>query len=170
MSTDGRFLAVNDTLCAIVGYERYLSKDPKNAFVIYQLGELYVGQVVRRAHGGVLPREARTEQQRVVRAEDNHIDLYRRVVDPDHPGLYFVGLIQPLGAIMPLAELQAESIEVRIVPYLGSRGAERADRACRTLQHVCQVSVTTWDSFFEKLSVAETKVKLDEIVQRVRTA
>ncbi|HSE70873.1 MAG TPA: NAD(P)-binding domain-containing protein [Nocardioidaceae bacterium] len=46
--------------------------------------------------------------ERVVRAADNHVDLYRRVVDPDHPGLYFVGLIQPLGAIMPLAEAQAE--------------------------------------------------------------
>jgi hypothetical protein len=45
--------------------------------------------------------------QRVVRATDNHVDLYRRVVDPDHPGLYFVGLIQPLGAIMPLAEAQS---------------------------------------------------------------
>ncbi|MGZ5417283.1 MAG: flavin-containing monooxygenase [Nocardioides sp.] len=44
---------------------------------------------------------------KVVRAEDNHIELFRRVVDPDHPGLYFVGLIQPLGAIMPLAEAQA---------------------------------------------------------------
>jgi dimethylaniline monooxygenase (N-oxide forming) len=44
---------------------------------------------------------------RVVRAGDNHVDLYRRVVDPDHPGLYFVGLIQPLGAIMPLAEAQS---------------------------------------------------------------
>ena len=44
----------------------------------------------------------------VVSAEDNHVDLYRRVVHPDHPGLYFVGLIQPLGAIMPLAEAQAE--------------------------------------------------------------
>jgi hypothetical protein len=43
----------------------------------------------------------------VVRAEDNHVDLYRRVVSPDHPGLYFVGLIQPLGAVMPLAEAQA---------------------------------------------------------------
>ena len=30
------------------------------------------------------------------------------MVHPDHPGLYFVGLIQPLGAIMPLAEAQAE--------------------------------------------------------------
>lgn len=45
---------------------------------------------------------------RVVQAPENHIDLYRRVVDPQHPGLYFVGLIQPLGAIMPLAEIQAE--------------------------------------------------------------
>lgn len=44
----------------------------------------------------------------VVRAEGNHIDLYRRVVDPEHSGLYFLGLIQPLGAIMPLAEAQAE--------------------------------------------------------------
>jgi thioredoxin reductase len=44
----------------------------------------------------------------VVATEDNHVELYRRVVDPDHPGLYFLGLIQPLGAIMPLAEAQAE--------------------------------------------------------------
>lgn len=46
----------------------------------------------------------------LIPAEDNHVDLYRRVVSPDHPGLYFVGLIQPLGAIMPLAEAQAEWI------------------------------------------------------------
>ncbi len=45
---------------------------------------------------------------RVVAAADNKVALYRRVVDPDHPGLFFVGLVQPLGAIMPLAEVQAE--------------------------------------------------------------
>jgi dimethylaniline monooxygenase (N-oxide forming) len=44
----------------------------------------------------------------VISAEDNRIPLYRRVVAPDHPGLYFIGLIQPLGAIMPIAELQSE--------------------------------------------------------------
>ncbi len=44
----------------------------------------------------------------VAQAEDNRIDLYRRVVHPGHAGLFFVGLIQPLGAIMPLAEAQAE--------------------------------------------------------------
>ncbi len=41
---------------------------------------------------------------------DNRIELYRRVVHPDLAGLYFVGLIQPLGAIMPIAELQSEWI------------------------------------------------------------
>ena len=30
------------------------------------------------------------------------------MVDPEHPGLYFIGLIQPLGAIMPIAEAQSE--------------------------------------------------------------
>jgi dimethylaniline monooxygenase (N-oxide forming) len=44
----------------------------------------------------------------LIEAEDNHIPLFRRVVSPDHPGLYFIGLLQPLGAIMPLAEAQSE--------------------------------------------------------------
>ncbi len=43
----------------------------------------------------------------VVRTQDNHIDLYRRVVAPDRPGLYFIGLLQPIGAVMPLAEAQS---------------------------------------------------------------
>lgn len=44
----------------------------------------------------------------LISAEDNRLPLYRRVVPVEHPGLYFIGLIQPLGAIMPLAEAQAE--------------------------------------------------------------
>ncbi len=38
---------------------------------------------------------------------DNELRLYRHVVHPELPGLFFIGLIQPLGAIMPLAEQQA---------------------------------------------------------------
>ena len=40
----------------------------------------------------------------------NNLQLYRRVVHPDFQGLYFQGLVQPLGAIMPLAEMQANWI------------------------------------------------------------
>lgn len=43
----------------------------------------------------------------VVDPSDNRMDLYKRVVSLDHPGLYFIGLVQPLGAIMPLAEAQS---------------------------------------------------------------
>ncbi len=40
-------------------------------------------------------------------SRDNEVRLYRHVVHPELPGLFFIGLIQPLGAIMPLAEQQA---------------------------------------------------------------
>jgi hypothetical protein len=46
----------------------------------------------------------------VFSAQDNEVALYRRVVHPDHAGLYFLGLIQPIGAIMPIAEAQAHWI------------------------------------------------------------
>lgn len=39
--------------------------------------------------------------------ETNHIELYRRVVHPDFQSIFFLALIQPLGAIMPLAEVQS---------------------------------------------------------------
>jgi hypothetical protein len=40
----------------------------------------------------------------------NRVRLYRRVVHPERSGLYFIGLVQPLGAIMPIAERQSEWI------------------------------------------------------------
>jgi dimethylaniline monooxygenase (N-oxide forming) len=44
----------------------------------------------------------------LVDASDNQISLYRHVVHPQLAGLYFIGLIQPHGAFMPLAEAQSE--------------------------------------------------------------
>lgn len=41
-------------------------------------------------------------------AKDNHVELYHKVVDPNNKNLFFIGLIQPLGAIMPLSEAQAK--------------------------------------------------------------
>jgi cation diffusion facilitator CzcD-associated flavoprotein CzcO len=41
-----------------------------------------------------------------ISAPDNHIELFRRVFHPDIPNVFFIGLLQPLGAIMPLAEAQ----------------------------------------------------------------
>jgi dimethylaniline monooxygenase (N-oxide forming) len=47
---------------------------------------------------------------KVLAAPDNRLPLYHRVVSVERPGLYFIGFIQPLGPIMPIAEAQAEWI------------------------------------------------------------
>jgi len=47
--------------------------------------------------------------------------------------------------------------------FFARKVAARADRAVRTIQHVCQVSATTWDSFFEKLSAAELRANAEAI-------
>jgi thioredoxin reductase len=40
-------------------------------------------------------------------AKDNDLPLYLRMVRPEIPNLFFIGLYQPLGAIFPIAEQQA---------------------------------------------------------------
>ena len=45
-----------------------------------------------------------------VSATDNQLRLYKFMFHPSVAGLYFLGLIQPLGAIMPIAERQSQLI------------------------------------------------------------
>jgi thioredoxin reductase len=44
--------------------------------------------------------------EQLISAPDNHIELYRRVFHPGIENVFFIGLLQPLGAIMPLSEAQ----------------------------------------------------------------
>lgn len=64
----------------------------------------------------------------LIAAPDNEIPLYRRVVSPEHPGLYFIGLLQPLGAIMPIAEAQSEWIADVLEGKVGLPEPERMER------------------------------------------
>ncbi|MET0602340.1 MAG: NAD(P)-binding domain-containing protein [Baekduia sp.] len=43
-----------------------------------------------------------------ISAPENHIELFRRVFHPDYGDMAFIGLLQPLGSVMPLAEAQGE--------------------------------------------------------------
>lgn len=45
----------------------------------------------------------------------------------------------------------------------------RAERAVRTIQHVCQVTADTWSSFFDKLSAAELRANAEAIEAGVFT-
>jgi cation diffusion facilitator CzcD-associated flavoprotein CzcO len=44
----------------------------------------------------------------VISAPDNDLPLFRRVFHPERRDIFFIGLVQPLGAIMPLAQIQSE--------------------------------------------------------------
>ncbi|MDZ5660226.1 NAD(P)-binding domain-containing protein [Nocardioides sp. S-58] len=56
----------------------------------------------------------------LVSAPGNELPLWKRTVHPDLPGLYFLGLLQAIGAVMPLAEAQsawiADTLTGRYVP------------------------------------------------------
>jgi len=55
----------------------------------------------------------------LIAAPDNDLPLFKRTFHPDVDGVFFVGLMQPLGAIMPIAERQG----VWISEYLTGRYA-----------------------------------------------
>ena len=90
------------------------------------------------------------EGQRIL---DNRIRLFHHVVAPACPGLYFLGLVQPLGAIPPLAEAQAEwvaelltgeavlppSPEMTVAMRSNEKGLER--RFGRSGRHTLEVDV-----------------------------
>ena len=47
--------------------------------------------------------------------------------------------------------------------YFARKIAQRADRAVRTIEHVCRIDAATWDSFFEKLTAAEERANAEAI-------
>jgi adenylosuccinate synthase len=51
--------------------------------------------------------------------------------------------------------------------YFARQLAQRADRACRTIQHVYRVSAETWNEFFDRLTVAEQRANSEAIAMGV---
>ena len=91
-----------------------------------------------------------------IAAPDNDLKLFRRTFHPDIPNVFFAGLLQPLGAIMPIAELQGEWISDHLAGRyaLPSPGALRADiederrrmfkRYVASKRHTMQVDYDDW--------------------------
>lgn len=89
-------------------------------------------------------------------APNNELPLFHRIFHPDHPGLYFLGLLQPLGSTIPLAEAQAQWIadtlqgRYRLPPPEQMRARmererrEMAERYVRSDRHTMQVDHHTY--------------------------
>jgi dimethylaniline monooxygenase (N-oxide forming) len=96
-----------------------------------------------------------------VAAPENELPLYFRTLHPEHPNLFFIGLAQPLGAIMPIAEAQAKLVADCLAgrylpppPDVMRRAAagERADVARRFVasrRHTMQID---FDAFMAALA------------------
>jgi hypothetical protein len=95
--------------------------------------------------------------QTVISAPDNHIELFHRVWHPAHERLAFIGLVQPFGAIMPIAEAQGQWVaevlrgEYRLPSAEAMRGWIRADQAAMRKRYVASKRHTIQVDFDEYL-------------------
>lgn len=67
----------------------------------------------------------------LVNPVNNDLPLWKRTVHPDLPGLYFIGLLQPVGAVMPLAEAQS----MWVTEMLTGQYAPPSDANIRSQMH-----------------------------------
>ena len=94
--------------------------------------------------------------------ETNDIRLYKKIIHPDYKNLFFLALIQPLGAIMPLAEIQSKWIAkiIKGESKLPSKDTmlktieedkqKLAQRYKQTPRHTLQVDFFTYKGIIEK--------------------
>jgi hypothetical protein len=87
---------------------------------------------------------------------DNDLRLFQRVFSPDVPGLYFIGFVQPWGAIMPLAEAQSRLVAAliagryalpsrqRMAAAMAADEARRSRRYVASRRHTIQVDQGTY--------------------------
>jgi dimethylaniline monooxygenase (N-oxide forming) len=95
-------------------------------------------------------------------AGDNEVSLYRRVIPPKLPGLYFIGLIQPIGATMPIAEIQSEWVadllegraavpsEPQMNREIARYRAATAKRYARSARHAIQIDFLAYQREIRK--------------------
>jgi len=69
------------------------------------------------------------------------VDLYRRITPPNRPGLFFAGLVQPIGPTIPLVEIQARWIAAVLSGKVALPAA--ADMALEVRSHHLQKQ-RTW--------------------------
>jgi dimethylaniline monooxygenase (N-oxide forming) len=97
----------------------------------------------------------------LISAPDNRIELFKRVMHPEIDSVYFVALVQPLGATMPIAEAQGQWIadELRGEYLRPSRSAMlhdiRAENAAMRKRYVASKRHTIQVDFDDYLIALE---------------
>src|SRR5215211_6705009 len=91
-----------------------------------------------------------------ISAPDNDLPLYMRTFHPEIEGVYFLGLAQPLGAIMPMAEQQAKWVAELLVgryalpskeemrTWIAAAREAHAQRFYHSKRHTMEVDFDEW--------------------------
>jgi dimethylaniline monooxygenase (N-oxide forming) len=93
-------------------------------------------------------------------------------VHPGRPGLYFIGLVQPLGAIMPIAELQSEWIadvlegKVPLPDAPTMRAEIAAEEAAMRRRYVASTRHTIQVDYYPYMRLLREERKRSEGVRR----
>ena len=101
----------------------------------------------------------------LIHAEANEVELYRHVVHPNLSGLYFIGLIQPLGAVMPLAEAQCRWVARLLTGATGLPDLDtmkkriRADRDATRKRYIASKRHTIQVDFYPYLELIENEMQ-----------
>jgi hypothetical protein len=107
-------------------------------------------------------------------APDNRIELYRRVFHPAIPNLFFIGLLQPLGAVMPLAEAQGRWVaeylkgEYALPPQADVRRFIADDLAAMRKRYVASKRHTIQVDFDDYLFHLDREIRAGEERARAR--
>ncbi len=111
----------------------------------------------------------------LIDVKENAISLYRKVVHPNVPDLYFIGLVQPGGPIMPIVEWQAKWIalllkgEAYLPDITTMNKVIAADRAALSKRYVQTPRHTIQVDLFPYMNVLKKEIK-NGIKLRKRTA
>lgn len=104
-------------------------------------------------------------QPELIAAPNNKLALWQHMIKPDIDNLFFVGLFQPLGAVMPLAEKQAKLIgdvllnKLRLPPLgdmledIEQEQVEMRNRYPDTERHTMQVDGPVFDRTLDQIRV-----------------
>jgi dimethylaniline monooxygenase (N-oxide forming) len=91
-----------------------------------------------------------------ISAPDNDLPLYRRTFHPEIEGVYFLGLAQPLGALMPIAEKQGQWIaallagryrlppKTEMLDDIARKREADAKRFYKSKRHTMEVDFDEW--------------------------
>ncbi|NJL28187.1 MAG: NAD(P)-binding domain-containing protein [Thermoanaerobaculia bacterium] len=103
--------------------------------------------------------------QELVDTSENEVALYRHAIHPRLPRLFFIGLLQPLGAVMPLAEAQSKWVAKLLTGECTLPDAETMertiarDRAAMRRRYVDSPRHTLQVDFFPYLETIDREIR-----------